>query len=239
MVEQLITDITDYIALIVGVTYKYEGNRCTVTLNEFFFAQKSVQVENALVKAYLSLSEKEFDNLMTRVQRIIVDSHSKISERGISHINRLKNTPDNSQLSRHIKGMETLLDAQTEYFYYLLDLICKYKTDETNETDEKNLVGLSLKQQIILLDLLGVLNTIGVDDNKKNASILISNLLGKNTQNIRNCLTYYGANSDSNPLKNPENPKAVIKLLTELGYTDLANRATERYKNSLSKVEPR
>lgn len=92
--------------------------------------------------------------------------------------------------------------------------------------------NLTLKQQILLLDILGVLDLLkDLETTKK--SELISNLISKNEQNVRNCLTYYHSSSNQNPLQNPANPKKILELLEKVGLTQYAEIAKEKLQKSL------
>lgn len=102
------------------------------------------------------------------------------------------------------------------------------QTDEV-ENYESTIKKLTRQQQILLLDILGVLDLLkDVETTKK--SILISSLIGKNQQNIRESLTYFGVNSEKNPLQNPNNLLNVVELLEKIGLEELALSAKEKYK---------
>ncbi|MCB9001679.1 MAG: hypothetical protein H6537_06880 [Bacteroidales bacterium] len=139
------------------------------------------------------------------------------------------------------KNLKEYFDEKKYYLEYLTRIIKKYvpNTEKQVTFDEVGNSSLTLKQQLILLDLLGIFEVTKLNENNTKLSVLISSLIGKNAQNIRTSLTYFYKNSSQSPLNNYENPKAVIELLESIGLIELANRAKERYKDSLSKIEQR
>jgi hypothetical protein len=73
----------------------------------------------------------------------------------------------------------------------------------------------STKQQVLILYYLGVIKKIDLDNTKK--SKLISKILNRHEQNIRECLTYIDAESiESSDIKTRGNLEAVRKIFEQL-----------------------
>ena len=87
----------------------------------------------------------------------------------------------------------------------------------------------SLKQQILILHYLGILENLETSTNK-NKIHLISKLLNRSESKVKTFLTYLGHNSEHNAIT-PDNLEYVINLFEKTGYKIPAEKA----KTSLGK----
>jgi hypothetical protein len=77
----------------------------------------------------------------------------------------------------------------------------------------------STKQQILILHYLGILKQINLENTKK--ALLLSKLLSKNDQNIREYLTYINARKiEDSDIKTKNNLEAVRKIFEEIGLSN-------------------
>lgn len=122
-----------------------------------------------------------------------------------------------------------------EYEEYLeilrkgIDTMTRAFNIEINREYEKvddNIASFSTKQQILLMYYLGMLE--GIIDNKTKAANILSALLGKSADNLRQYLSYLETDpkktSRKYVCKTPENLDFVEKKLRELGFEDLSEQ---------------
>ncbi len=216
------------------------GNDCKkVYLSSISEEQKQEQIKK--LRTYRSVSyfdappntdidQKEYLMLLETFLKNdkVLNSHIELRD-GLYHEDKCLYSFD-SELTTMNKCLITdWIKEQKENHKWIIEEQPKEET-----TSKPN--ALTTKQQFLLLDLLGVLERLKEIENTKKSELL-SKLLGKDSQNIRNCFTYYGnKNSSENPLYNSDNPTAVINLLEKAGFGELAEKAREKYKNSLSKM---
>ncbi len=75
---------------------------------------------------------------------------------------------------------------------------------------------ITTKQQILILEYLGVIKQINLETNKK--ADLISKLINRNDQNVRYNLTYVGSKQiEKSDIKTVENLKVVRKIFKDCG----------------------
>jgi len=105
--------------------------------------------------------------------------------------------------------------------------------EKKNPTKKKSDKETTTKQQLLILHYLGVLDSLKIDENTKKAKLL-SVLLNKDSQNIRQVLTYIDARKiEDSEIKTIENLNAILPLFEEIGMDD----ATKRIKSDLSKLK--
>ncbi|WP_423148038.1 hypothetical protein [Rubrolithibacter danxiaensis] len=145
----------------------------------------------------------------------------------------------------YLKGKEVSLSTQNYSTPNLISLIngceiAKYQT--FIEGKIKNPVGkslanehaeTSLKQQILILHYLGLLESFETSTNK-NKSHIISKLLNRSETKVKAALTYLGHNSDHNPIT-VSNLEIVVRLLEKTGFENAVAKA----KNDLTKAKER
>lgn len=119
--------------------------------------------------------------------------------------------------------------SQLLYEKKLEDEIQELK-NRLNEKEKTKKDEITLAQQLLLLHYLGLLKAI--DLNTKAKSLLLSKILNKSYDNIRNNLTYINAHKISeSKIRNVENLQVVLRIFDELKMTE----ASERVKLDLKK----
>ncbi|MCJ7447161.1 MAG: hypothetical protein MUO72_05695 [Bacteroidales bacterium] len=95
----------------------------------------------------------------------------------------------------------------------LIDISIEQSKREVQKESET-----TTKQQVLILYYLGVLKKIDLDTTKK--SKLLSKLINRHEQNIRDCLTYMERmNDEYSEIKTKGNLEAVRSIFEQLGMT--------------------
>jgi hypothetical protein len=99
----------------------------------------------------------------------------------------------------------------------LIDLIDQMILEDKRKAGKKS-EETPTKQQILLLHYLGIIDNIDLDNKRK--SLLLSKLLNRNNQNVRDYLTYVDTKIDYSDIKTKNNLEAVRKIFEEVGLTN-------------------
>lgn len=118
--------------------------------------------------------------------------------------------------------------AETAKLKLLLEKLIKNPTTKKFNSENEE---TTLKQQILILYYLRILDSIETDT-YKNKNLIISKLLNRSETKVKAVLTYLGRNSEHNPLTT-SNLESVIKILETGGFTEQAEKA----KRDLEKLK--
>jgi hypothetical protein len=109
----------------------------------------------------------------------------------------------------------------------IIDLIDKSIAESKRKVKEET----TTKQQILMLDYLGILEKIDLGTNKK--AYLISKLLNRHEQNIKDPIIYINSVSvEKSDIKTEDNLKAVRKIFEDCGLT----KEIDLINNDLKKI---
>lgn len=233
MKDELVNEIVKFLNSNTFFDYETNSQLYQVKLEKKNYNLELSNLKKLFTNAYLSLDCNDFNEILTKVHYVVSNVVSSITKELPT------NNIDDSTQSKSVEDIEQSFNDldlnpndfidREDFIIGLLNLLGEFEelNDKANQNNNSIESNISLKQQMLLFQVLGLLDILKDVEATKKAAIL-SFLTGKSEDNIRQTFSnYYNKENRLCPFRNPDDLTVVIELLESLQLNDFANKAKQ------------
>ena len=229
MKDELITELIKFLNTNTFFDHEINSSSWGIKLEKKNYDLEISRLKKLFAHAYLILDCNEFSEILTKVHFLVHNVVNEITKSRLEEDNNDNLSPKDAIYVTEDEFDPNQYIHREDFMIGLLRLLSEFEELNCKSYEYQNIIesNISLKQQILLFQVLGVLDILKDIEATKKAKIL-SFLTGKSEDNIRQTFSnYYNKEHKLCPFKNPDDLKVVIELLESLQLNDFTTKAKQ------------